>query len=80
MEKEVWYQSKTVWASLIAMLIGVMQSLNIGSAGPVTIDSMAAESETIVEGLTQIGVFIAGAIALWGRLTATKKVTLKKEQ
>jgi hypothetical protein len=31
----------------------------------------------MVDMLTQIGIFAAGALALWGRLTARKKVTLK---
>ena len=80
MDKEVWYQSKTIWASLIVMAIGIMQSFNIGEVGPVTIDAMTAEKETLVESLTQLGVLIGGALAMWGRLTAKKQVTLKKEK
>ena len=80
MEKEPWYQSKTIWASLIVMAIGIMQSLNIGEVGPVSIDAMTAEKETLVKSLTQIGVLVGGAIAMWGRLTAKKQVTLKKEK
>ena len=80
MDKEVWYQSKTIWASLIVMVIGIMQSFNIGEVGPVTIDAMTAEKETLVESLTQFGVLIGGALAMWGRLTAKKQVTLKKEK
>ena len=80
MDKEVWYQSKTIWASLIVMAIGIMQSFNIGEVGPVTIDAMTAEKETLVESLTQFGVLIGGALAMWGRLTAKKQVTLKKEK
>lgn len=80
MEKEMWYQSKGVWGSLIVMGLGLMQSMNIGEAGPVSIDAMTAEKETLTEMMTQIGTIIAGALAMWGRLTAKKQVTLKKEK
>jgi len=80
MEKEVWYQSKGVWGSGIVIVLGLLQSLNIGDVGPVTIDNMTANQEGIAESLSQLGVFIAGALALWGRLTAKKQVTLKKEK
>lgn len=80
MEKEVWYQSKGVWGSGIVIIIGLLQSLNIGDLGPVTIDNMTANQEGIAESLSQLGVFIAGLLALWGRLTAKKQVTLKKEK
>ena len=79
-EKEIWYQSKGVWGSVIVMLLGVLTSLNIGSFGPVSVENVAAEKETMVEMLSQFGVFIAGAIALWGRLKAKKKIVLKKEK
>ena len=61
-EKEVWYQSKTVWASLVVMVIGLMQSLNLGEVGPVSIDAMTAEKETLVESLSQLGV-LAGCLS-----------------
>ena len=80
MDKEVWYQSKTIWASLVVMAIGIMQSLNIGDVGPLSIDAMTTEKETLVESLTQFGILIGGALAMWGRLTAKKQVTLKKEK
>jgi len=80
MEKEVWYKSKGVWGSGIVIIIGLLQSLNIGEVGPVTIDNMTANQEGIAESLSQLGVFVAGLLALWGRLTAKKQVTLKKEK
>lgn len=76
-EKEVWYQSKGVWGSLFVMVLGILQALNISDIGPVSVENVTAEKETMVEMLTQVGIFAAGALALWGRLTAKKKVTLK---
>lgn len=80
MEKEVWYQSKGVWGSGIVIILGLLQTLNIGDIGPVTYDNMMANQEGIVGSLAQLGTFVAGALALWGRLTAKKQVTFKKEK
>ena len=80
MEKEAQYQSKGVWGSGIVILLGFLQTFNITSIGPITIDNMTANQEGIAESLVQVGTFIAGAVALWGRLTATKKVALKKDK
>ena len=80
MEKELWYQSKGVWGSLIVMILGILQSLNLESVGPVSIDNMVAEKETLVESLSQLGVLFAGALAMWGRLTAKKQVKFKKDK
>lgn len=74
-EKELWYQSKTVWGSLIVMILGIMQTFNIAG-----IDKIAAEKESMIDTLSQIGVIVAGLIAMWGRLTAKKKVVFKKEK
>jgi hypothetical protein len=76
-EKEVWYKSKGVWGSLFVMILGILQAMNISSIGPVSVENVAAEQDTLVEMLTQIGIFAAGALALWGRLTARKKILLK---
>lgn len=80
MEKEVWYQSKGVWGSGIVIILGLLQTFNIGEVGPVTYDNITANQEGITESLVQLGAFLAGALALWGRLTAKKQVTLKKEK
>jgi len=74
-QKELWYQSKAVWGSLVVMVLGVMQSLNVGG-----VENVAAEKDTLIETLSQFGIIIAGVIAMWGRLTAKKKVILKKEK
>jgi hypothetical protein len=78
MEKEMWYQSKGVWGSLIVMAMGVLQSMNIDSVGPVSIDAMTAEKDTLIETLTQLGVMAGGVFAMWGRLTAKKEIKFKK--
>lgn len=61
-----WWASKTVWATLI-MLAGV----GLRSAG---IDIGPFEEELTNTALTVITV-LAGALGLWGRITASSLIT-----
>jgi hypothetical protein len=61
-----WYQSKTVWGALIAILAGLLQ------AGGVDLD---ADGQTqLVDSLVAISGAVGGLLALYGRLMADKKV------
>ena len=65
-ETKAWWASKTVWATLI-MLAGV----GLRSAG---IDIGPFEEELTNTALTVITV-LAGALGLWGRITASSLIT-----
>jgi hypothetical protein len=65
-ETKAWWASKTVWATLI-MLAGV----GLRSVG---IDIGPFEGELTDTALTVVTV-VAGAVGLWGRITATALIT-----
>lgn len=65
-DTKAWWASKTVWATLI-MLAGVgLRSIGI-DIGPF-------EGEITDTALTIVTV-VAGAVGLWGRITATSVIT-----
>ena len=64
-ETKPWYTSKGVWGGVVAMILGILATagLDIGS-----------EQDTIVDLLVQIGVVVAGLLALVGRLKAKNRI------
>jgi hypothetical protein len=65
-ETKAWYLSRTVWASIVTIVIACCSL----SAAPVPdIDEGA-----FVEALLQLATAIAGAVALFGRLFAQKRI------
>ena len=75
MDEKPWYLSKTTWATIITMLVGLATAFKWVHIGPIVVDNLQAESEgvsqTIIGGIE----FVLGAIGLWGRLTAKTKLT-----
>lgn len=65
-DTKAWWASKTVWATLI-MLAGV-------SLRSIGIDIGPFEGEITDTALTVVTV-LAGALGLWGRITATSLIT-----
>jgi len=65
-DTKYWYQSKTVWGSLIAILASVLQAggfeLDEGSQG------------NLAEGIVTLAGAIGGLLALYGRLSADKRL------
>lgn len=61
-----WYNSKTIWASILVVVTGVLQSL--GFEVPEGFVDFA--SETILG----VAVAIGGLVALYGRIKAIKKI------
>lgn len=70
MDEKVWWQSKGVWGSLIAVAAGIAGAFgfNIDSAG----------QEVIASSVVAIAGAVGGLIALWGRIRAEKKLTVTK--
>lgn len=61
-----WYQSRAVWGSVVAIIAPL--SMLIGRE----IDP--AMQSSLIELLVLAGSTVAGAVALWGRLKATKSI------
>lgn len=61
-----WYQSKTVWGALVAIFAGLLQ------AGGIDLDTDS--QTTLADSLVAISGAIGGLVALYGRLSAEKKV------
>lgn len=64
-----WWQSRTIWASILQVGIGLAVSFGVINA--------AAGQEILATGpeiLTGIGVSIVGALQIWSRVKATKQI------
>jgi hypothetical protein len=65
-ESKSWYESKTVWGGLIALIAGV--------AGIFGIDIGIEDQATIVNSLIAVGSAVGGLLAVYGRFTADKNI------
>lgn len=61
-----WYLSRTIWASLVTVLLAVAGMTGL----PVTAVDGGALAEAIVQALTAI----LGVVAILGRLNATRRI------
>ena len=66
MEEKKWWQSKTMWAGIVALILGILST-----AGAV---DLSGEADIIVEKIMDIVTGIAGFIAIYGRVTAKSKI------
>lgn len=65
-ETKAWYLSRTVWASLVGILMSLGALLGYG------VEQL--DGEGLIDGLLQAATAIAGVIALLGRLAATRRI------
>ncbi|MEM1366026.1 MAG: hypothetical protein AAGH82_09775 [Pseudomonadota bacterium] len=65
-ETKSWYASKTIWAS-VAAIIGAGLSLFGMPFG-------SGAEQLLAERLTELATVVAGLLALYGRLTADKRI------
>lgn len=68
---KVWWQSKTVWGSIVALLAGV------ATLAGVRLD--ATLQDELAQLLTGAGQLIGGALAWYGRATAEGTLTWGKK-
>ncbi len=61
-EVKPWYLSKTIWASMVAVLTALGGLFGLPLAG--------LDDNALVEAIVQIAAAIAGIVALFGRLSA----------
>ena len=67
---KTWWQSKTVWGGLIALLAGI--------AGIFGYTLHPEDQNLIVEAGTSVVALVGGVIAVWGRVKASKTVGKKE--
>ena len=65
-DMKYWYQSKTVWGALITILASLL------NAGGIAIDD--ASQQEIVDGLITIAGAFGGLLAIYGRITADRRL------
>jgi len=61
-----WWRSKGVIGGTVAMVLPILAAFGIGG--------LADQGETITQLVMQIAAAVAGAIAVYGRVVATKKL------
>ena len=65
-QTEKWYQSRGVWGGLIAVVAGIAALFGLTISAEVQVE--------VVDLLIALGPVIGGALALYGRLKATKRI------
>jgi len=70
METKKWYQSKSLWGSIIVVVAMILRLFDKESLA----ENIEAESTGIVEWVSSIVSLIGAAMAFYGRLTADKKI------
>lgn len=65
-DMKAWYQSKTIWGALIAVLAPLLQVVGLNLPG-------GFENE-LAEGLVTVAGGVGGLVALYGRLSATSAI------
>ena len=71
METKKWYASKTIWASLVVVVVALLSMLGRKEEAAV----ISEQSEGIADWVMQLVTLIAGAMAFIGRITEKKVVT-----
>ena len=64
-----WYKSKTIWASTVTVIVGLLSSFGVISAQGADLIILEAP-ELIVSVITTIG----GVVSFYGRITAKDKL------
>lgn len=71
MDEKKWYASKTIWASLIVVVVAALSMFGRTEEAAVVTE----QSEGIADWIVQLVMLIAGAFAFYGRITAKKVLT-----
>ena len=67
-EVKPWYQSKTMWGALVSLAALVTSKL-------FHMDISDQDQLTIVDTMTSIGVNVGVILTIWGRVSASKKIS-----
>jgi hypothetical protein len=74
-ETKPWYQSKTIWASVVTVLLGLLLAFKVTHLGSVQTDLVQQNSDSLADLLAEIGVLLSGLVAFVGRVTAKTTLT-----
>jgi hypothetical protein len=66
-ETKQWYQSKTVWGALIAIIASLLPAMGMELDGSV--------QGQLADNLVSLAGAIGGLVAIYGRLTAEKRLS-----
>ncbi|MDA0338132.1 MAG: hypothetical protein O2782_23420 [bacterium] len=66
-DEKAWYQSRTVWGGLIAVLAAVAGAFGFSIGGE--------DQAALVEAVAAVAGAAGGIVAIWGRVKATKSIT-----
>lgn len=61
-----WYLSKTIWASLVTVMISVGSLLGLPEG--------MVDKEGLADAIIQVITAVTGLVAIFGRLTAAEKI------
>ncbi len=61
-----WYLSKTIWASLVTVLISVGSLLGLPEG--------MVDKEGLADAIMQVITAVTGLVAIFGRMTAAEKI------
>ena len=75
MDSKPWYMSKTVWASIIGTIVGILTMFKVIHIGGIQVENIPAETEGLSQTIVGIVETVLGLLALYGRLTAKKVLT-----
>lgn len=64
-----WYTSKTLWASIAQVAVGI--AVSVGIITPDSATSIVSQLPELIVGLLTSGL---GLLSFWGRYTATKQI------
>lgn len=65
-ELKNWYMSKTVWGGVVAILASCSHILGV--------EIGSDDQSGLVDGLTALATAAGGLVAIWGRISATKRL------
>lgn len=69
-DSKSWYMSKTVWATLLLVIVSILRIIGRPEA-----EAIEVESAGIAEWIVQVVTVVLAAIAFLGRITAKTKLT-----
>lgn len=65
-ELKNWYMSKTVWGGVVAILASCSHLFGV--------DIASDDQSGLVDGLSALATAAGGLVAIWGRISATKRL------
>jgi len=69
MDTKNWWESKTVWANIMAVVLSLAVTF-----GLLTADQSASIGGMLPDTMAMIGAVVANVIAIWARITTTKTI------